>query len=329
MEDRIYEVTEIKSAETLAVKIRTTVRNTQKIMLDAAISIGQDLIDAKELVSHRDWENWLENSVGFSQSSANKYMKISREFGEISKTELIPNLSYTKALKLLAVPEEDREEFIKNTDIDNLTVKELEEKIKELQKENDTIRALAKETTELEETRNQMEENMRKLKNRIQELEIEAEADQGPSEEVKKEIEKKKVELETSERKIDASNKKIEKLQEEVKNLKESQGKAVEEAKASTLEEAREIAKKELEEEMSKLMTVVEDANKARMEAEKKLQSSSNQDLMNFKFLIDEIQDRFNNALNALDNIGANDKEQSDKLRGGLKVILGKLAERL
>ena len=334
MEDKIYEVTEIKTADTLAMRIRTTVRNTQKIMLDAAMSIGQDLIDAKELVEFGEWENWLENSVGFSSSSAVKYMKIAREYGDISKTELITDLTYTKALKLLALPSEDREEFLENNDVEDLTVKELEDKIKALTEQKTTAEE-HKANIEAERDR-AIEENvklydeMNELKEKLEQIEEGTESEEEEiSEEAQKQIDQIKEDWSKAEKKVEESNKKLGKLQDELTNLKESNEAKIEEAKKTAAEEAKEQAKKDTEEEMKNLMTLLDNATKAKLEAEKKLSTSSNEDLMKFKLIANQIQEVFNNAKLVLENIESNDTEQGGKLRNGLKTILGGLLGQL
>ena len=334
MEDKIYEVTEIKTADTLAMRIRTTVRNTQKIMLDAAMSIGQDLIDAKELIEFGEWENWLENSVGFSSSSAVKYMKIAREYGDISKTELITDLTYTKALKLLALPSEDREEFLENNDVEDLTVKELEDKIKTLTEEKTTYEEdklnIEKERNEYIRENSKLADQIEALEQKLKELEESPSADnQEEIEKLQKFIGEKGEELNKVTKAKEDADVKIEKLKAQIEQQKKDQEQIVAKEREKAAEEAKEQAKKEVEEEMANLMSIVENASKAKLEAEKKLSASSNTDIMKFKFIVDQLQKDFNQAKDSLSDIEANDSEQGDKLRTALKTILGKLLEQL
>lgn len=334
MEDRIFEVAEVKTAESLAVRIRTTVRNTQKIMLDAAISIGQDLIEAKELVGHGEWKDWVENTVGFSYESAKKYMQISREYGDFSKRELITDLSYTKALKLLAVPEEDREEFLEDNDVEGMTVKELEEKIKAISEEkaatDERIEKLGDELVAAESDKLMYRDQIEVLEKKIAEMEAAgAETEGGISEEAQKEIDKAKKELEKAEKKAKAASDNAEKLQRDIDQLKASQEKAIEEAKAAAIEEGKQLGKKENEEELMKQKEIADRALRDKQDAEKKLAASSKEDLMRFKFMVEQMQTNFNDALQALENIEVNDEEQAGKLRGGLHAILSKMKERL
>jgi len=52
------------------------------IYLTAAIKIGRRLTEAKALLKYGEWGKWLEASVDFSQSRANKLMRIFKEYGE-------------------------------------------------------------------------------------------------------------------------------------------------------------------------------------------------------------------------------------------------------
>lgn len=334
MEDRIFEVAEVKTVESLAVRIRTTVRNTQKIMLDAAISIGQDLIEAKELVEHGEWKEWVENTVGFSYESAKKYMQISREYGDFSKRELITDLSYTKALKLLAVPDEDREEFIENNDVEGMTVKELEEKIKAISEEkavsDEQIEKLGDELVAAEGDKLMYRDQVVELEKKIAALEATgADAEDGISEDAQREIEKAKEDLTKAEKKAETAGKKAEKLQADLDQLKASQEKAIQDAKAAAIEEGKQLGKKENEEDLLKQKEIADEAVKLKQEAEKKLAASANKDLMRMAFLTEQLQKIFNEAVEALEDIEVNDQEQGGKLRGGLYAILGQMQERL
>lgn len=330
----VYEINDFKTAESLAIRIKTTVHNTQRIMLDAAISIGRDLAEAKDLVGHGEWESWLETEVGFSHSTANKYMQISREYGDGPKSELIPNLSYTKALKLLAVPDEDLEDFLQDNDIAGMTVKELEEKVKALSDEKNAseekIEKLGDDLVAAEEDKLRLTDEVEELRKKLVDLEAAgADSEDGISEEAQMEIEKHKAALEAAEKKASTANDKAEKIQKKLDQMKADQEKAVEDARAAALEEGKLQGKQENDEEVQKYKTEADEAVKARQAAEKQLAASSSKDLMRISFLIEDLQKTFNDAIEILENIEVNDREQAGKLRGGLHAILGQMQERL
>lgn len=76
------------------------------------IEIGKRLLEAKQLLPHGEWLPWLRDKVDFSEISAQRFMKIAKEFSNPSP---VTDLPYTKLLALLQVPESEREEFIQVT----------------------------------------------------------------------------------------------------------------------------------------------------------------------------------------------------------------------
>ena len=102
----------------------------------AILEIGKRLVEAKAQLSHGEWLPWLEEKVAFSERSAQQYMRLWKEYG---KSALSADLSISKALVLLALPESEREDFTTGTHSVNgeektvsaMTVKELEKAIAE------------------------------------------------------------------------------------------------------------------------------------------------------------------------------------------------------
>ena len=126
-----------RDAVTVAAEIKVIVRQTQQVVLSAAVEIGKRLEEAKELVPHGEWGRWLETEVNFSKSTANNMMRLYREYGQDQQKlfggnlQAFGDLSYTKALALLAVPEEEREEFAQQANAAEASTRELEQAIRE------------------------------------------------------------------------------------------------------------------------------------------------------------------------------------------------------
>ena len=127
-----------KAPQVLAIEIRNLQQQAQVVVLSYAIEIGRRLCEAKAVLEHGKWGPWLAEQVEFSQSTAQNYMKIYERYGseQISlfgdaKTETIGNLPYTKALKLLAVPDEEMDDFLAEHDVDAMSTRELEQAIRE------------------------------------------------------------------------------------------------------------------------------------------------------------------------------------------------------
>lgn len=174
-------------------EIRYLDQQAKRLVLGHAIEIGRRLTEAKALVQHGEWESWLREEVRYSTSSANNFMQIFKAygatqqslFGPVAVSEELGNLPYTKALALLAVPEEERERFVAEHPVEEMSVRELKQAIKE----RDEARALAEERqkklteamnseaqegirrTEAESKLQKTEKERDKLQRRITELE--------------------------------------------------------------------------------------------------------------------------------------------------------------
>lgn len=184
---------------------------------EAIIEIGNRLIEAKSQLQHGEWTPWLEEKVGFSQSSAENFMRLAREF---PKTQPVGILGVSKALQLLALPPSDREAFLEEKHVVDgaektayeMTRKELQEAIKAKQKADEEIDTL-KQTGEREQ---------KKLRMTINDREAQIEILKAENEKLK--AEPKTVTAVETVRDTEAEEKlqkKIEKLQDELKNAKD------------------------------------------------------------------------------------------------------------
>lgn len=123
----------------IAAEINQIKDQTKQIMLQASIEIGRRLTEAKTMVPHGEWGNWLEQSVSYSHSTANNLMNIFNEygadqlslFGDNAKSQSLGNLSYSQAVALLGVPTEEREKFIEDHNVIDMSSRELQKAIKD------------------------------------------------------------------------------------------------------------------------------------------------------------------------------------------------------
>ena len=131
---------------------------------EAILEIGRRLIEAKDMLSHGEWQVWLEERVEFSERSAQRFMRLAREW---SNPTALSDLGATKALALLALPPEERESFLQESNVIDMSARQLEQAIKE----RDEARAAAERATAeqrtAEEARAKMEEDMRLLNARL------------------------------------------------------------------------------------------------------------------------------------------------------------------
>lgn len=95
---------------------------------EAVLTIGGCLIEAKDMLPHGEWLPWLAEKVGYSEKTAQNFMRLAREF---SNPQAIADLGATKALKLLALPPDERERFVADHNVIDMTTRQLEQAIRD------------------------------------------------------------------------------------------------------------------------------------------------------------------------------------------------------
>ncbi len=149
------DMVECRSGEVIAAEINGIKRQTEKtvrgIMLTGAMEIGCLLIEAKAVVPHGEWGAWLETNVDYSQTTANDLMRLYTEYkdGQVSleggptNEELFGALAPSKALALLALPEQERREFVQTHDTEDMSVRQLRDEIAQIKAEKEAAEAAA------------------------------------------------------------------------------------------------------------------------------------------------------------------------------------------
>lgn len=151
------EVTVTRTPEMVAAEINLIKDQTRKLVLSNSILIGKKLKEAKEMLEPGQFGKWLSEAVDFSQSTANNLMRVYDEygadqgvlFGSAAKSDVVEKLTYTQAVLLLGVPAEQREEFIEEEHVEELSTRELKAKIKELKEAKESAEQEAKAKTKL------------------------------------------------------------------------------------------------------------------------------------------------------------------------------------
>ena len=120
-----YQVVQERTLPVIASEIKIIEQQTAKTVLENGVQIGIRLQEAKEKAGHgRTAERFMKLSTAYAD-----------ENGIISNATTLSHLSISKALTLLKVPEEDREEFVEEHEVDTMTVKELEQAVREAKAE--------------------------------------------------------------------------------------------------------------------------------------------------------------------------------------------------
>lgn len=295
-------------------------RQVNNMALMYAIEIGRRLCEAKSILPHGQWGEWLKNEVDFSQSTANNLMKLYDEYGQsqlslfgaVPNSQTIGNLPYSKALLLLAVPENERESFAQEVKAEEISVKELKTAIDE---RNAAIKRA-------EEAEKKTEEIAQKQKE---------------AEEAAAEAEKSAKEAETLRNKVAELEKQLSDEKNNLKNATENpelSDETLKKIKDDAAKQAKEEAAKDIEKKLSKAKADAEKAEQKRRDAEKKAAELeerllaaqkqikiANPEIAAFKTLFDEMQKTAQLLKDKLNKIKVDSPEVAEKLSAALKAF--------
>lgn len=166
-------------ARTLAVvteEIRYLDNQAKRLMLGHSIEIGRRLKEAKELVPYGEWGTYIRDQLNYSQSTAQNFMRIFEEygaaqqslFGPVAESQALGNLSYTKALALLAVPREEREEFAAEVDAEHISSRELAEAIRERDEARKALQTSEARLADTQRTLSETDKQVTELRGKLQ-----------------------------------------------------------------------------------------------------------------------------------------------------------------
>lgn len=324
-------------------------RRGQAAVLECVIEIGRRLCEAKSLVEFGKWGDWLKENFEFSQSNANNFMKLFEEygaeqysfFGAALESQTFANLPYSKALQLLAIPREEREEFAKEVGAEDLSVRELKKVIEEkkaaerLQKEaedraqelNEKLAAAEMAKAQAETRAKEAEESRAKVekleadlkKRRDSELRLKKklrEAEQNPK--IPEDVLTKLKEEAESEAKA-AQGAEIEK---QVAEARAEAGKSTEEL-VKQLEEAR-AAQEAAESAKAQAEAIAKEATANLSDVQKKLKMAS-PTVTEFKALFEQVQEIVKKMRAKIEVVRAEDADTAVRLEAALKAFGGSL----
>lgn len=187
----------VVTPERLGVEIRELTRQAKAMTLYYGVEIGRRLEAAKSMVPYGSWGEWLKENTEFSQATATRFMRVFNEygaeqigiFGAVPESSTLQNLSISNALRLLAVPEDEREEFAEAVDAENLSARELEKAIKERDAARQERENAQREANRYSMRTERAEKELREAKEKAQELEDDLEAARADRRQMAEELE--------------------------------------------------------------------------------------------------------------------------------------------
>ncbi|MFR4997599.1 DUF3102 domain-containing protein [Clostridium paraputrificum] len=157
----------------IAAEINKIKEDTKRILIYNSIEIGRKLTEAKEMLPHGEWGKWLKTEVDYSKTTANNLMKIFQEYGSEQinllgdnlKSKTFGNLNYSQATLLLGVPAEEREKFVEENNVEEMSARELKKAIEELKKTEEEKEKALKAMEEAEQKAREESEARQALEN--------------------------------------------------------------------------------------------------------------------------------------------------------------------
>ena len=260
---------------------------------EAILTIGRCLIEAKDLLPHGEWLPWLTERVEFSPRTAQNFMRLAREW---TNTQTLADLGASKALSLLALPPEEREQFMEEHNVVDMTSRQLEAAIKERDEARIDAADAQKSAMKLREALAAMQQERQVADQEVQKLTEELD-----------ELKARPVEV-AVETVVD----------------QEAIDKARDEARAemqAKLDKAKEAAAKakyrqqEAEAKLDQVQTQLQDAERARKNAV----LAADEDMADFKALFNQVQDNANKMRGFL--IKFRDRKDPTAAQGAEKAL--------
>lgn len=250
-------------------------RKTGEFLL-TAIEIGRLLFEAKSMVEPGGWSKYIEEELPFSHSWVNNYMKLYKEFGNeqtslFSNSQTFLKLRPTQALELLALPVEDREAFVQEHDVENMSTRQLRSEVQ----------------AQLEETEAKLRDAEQNVLNMQQQLSAAKSSESAWQQEIDK-LEAEKHLAQTSEKnamqKVEVLEKQLKDAQKAVRQAKTDLKKAkehpeipesmLEELRAQAETEAAEKAESDLQKQLSEAAVALDKEAAKRKAAEDQLEEA-------------------------------------------------------
>lgn len=318
-----------RTPDIIGAEIRGLTQQAKTMTVWFGIEIGRRLTEAKEMLEHGQWLAYLKEQTEFSRSSAGRLMTLYKKYGA-AQTSLfgaeanyptLNNLSISNALRLLAVPEDEREEFAAEHDVEHMSTRELDELIKQ---------------------RDEAEQRAAKAEEQVQQAADGAAKADEQYQKAKQELHLLREKLGNAEAQKAAAEKELSELRERpVEVAVEVDEKAV--AEAVTAARAKNDAewvekmakvKNELSEaglKAEKLKAKIKNAEEkaaasaAELERLKKSQTLNDPNTAVFKQIFEQVQEDFNKLHGSLLKVRASDPDTAQKLTAAVRALVDKM----
>ena len=283
------------------------------------LEIGRRLIEVKEQLPHGQWESWLAEKVEFSAITAQRFMRLAKEYSEASP---VMALGATKALALLALPESEREEFIaekhevkgEEKTVQEMSKRELEEAIRQRKAAEDELAKVKQEKLDAEIRADNFAKEAEKAKTN-------AESAKAAGEKMAADIKILRADLLDQRNREAIASAEVEDLKKELEELKD---KPVDVAvREPSEEEIKAMAAMYIEAAKADTAAEVEEAHAGDYEKIRELEKQlamADPETAVFEMRFVAWQEAFDKMMEQLEKVAAADSAKADKLRAAVKA---------
>lgn len=286
---------------------------------EAILTIGRCLIEAKDMLPHGEWLPWLNERVEFSERTARNFMRLAREW---TNRQTLADLGASKALTLLALPAEEREQFMEDHNVIDMSARQLEQAIRERDEARKAAEEAKEEANTAEQARAKMAEDMARLHARL----TGAREDQEQAVESAKKLEAELEELKARPVEVAvetvADPEALEKARAEA--MAEMQGKL---ERAKERQKKAEAQAREAQADLDQVKTQLQESERARKNAV----LASDEDMATFQVLFQQVQEQANKMRGILLKLrGRADQTAAQGVEKALRAlaeVIGRCAE--
>ena len=330
--------------------LKQDTRQKETALLCNYIEFGRRLEEVKAQLRHGEWGGWLKK-LEISQSTANNFMRLYREygadqqslFGGVVKSQAFANLTYSQAVLMLTIPEEERERFMEENNVAAMSSRELKEAIKARDAAEDKVHGLQQERERLQK---ELADQAQVYKAKLTSAEVEAQQAREAQEKATAKAQRLQDALSEANTSAQAAETEHTKMLQELEELRNRPA----EADTGAVEAARKAAIEEMTGKVDKAKEAKKKADDKRKEAEAAL-AAAQKELAELKAKgpqvreltpeeiqamtageVEKVQAATTERMQALEKqlaqarIKAADSDKADKLQGAIRAVVEGMA---
>ena len=261
--------------------LKQDTRQKETALLCNYIEFGRRLEEVKAQLRHGEWGGWLKK-LEISQSTANNFMRLYREygadqqslFGGVVKSQAFANLTYSQAVLMLTIPEEERERFMEENNVAAMSSRELKEAIKARDAAEDKVHGLQQERERLQK---ELADQAQVYKAKLTAADVETTEANRKAREAQEALDKQREKAQRLQDALSEANTSAQAAEEEhtrlTQELEELRSRPAE-ADTAAVEAARQAAIAEMTEKVDKAKDAKKKAEEKRKAAEESLEAA-------------------------------------------------------